>query len=198
MGLSTGIQYSLGFLYWFTGWAYAAYLVLPVAYLFFGLRPVQVPNQYPVYFLPYIVATLITLGYASDFKLSFSGLWFTLGSFPVFIRAFFSAIGGRAARFVVTSKTGSKSTLKPVRVHIAAVIILASSIVYGIAVYGFTPSVMNNVAFALGHILLIQGFIRYAYRADAPEFDTRDVFADEQPAHPARRATRKPAESESR
>jgi hypothetical protein len=83
-------------------------------------------------------------------------------------------------------------------VHIAAVIILASSIVYGIAVYGFTPSVMNNVAFALGHILLIQGFIRYAYRADAPEFDTRDVFADEQPAHPARRATRKPAESESR
>lgn len=192
MRLGTRIQYSLGFLYWFTGWVYSAYLVLPIAYLFFGLRPVQVPNQYPAYFVPYIIATLITLGYASDFKLSFSGLWFTLGSFPVFIKAFFSAIGGKAARFVVTSKGASQLSLRPVRVHIAVVAALTAAVVYGLAKYGFTPSVMNNVGFAVGHILLVQGFIRYALRADASQFAQRDVFA---PAGGRTRRTN-PVESE--
>jgi len=196
MGWATGIQYSLGFLYWFTGWAYAAYLVLPLAYLFFGVRPVQVPNQYPVYFLPYIVATLVTLGYASDYKLSFSGLWFTLGSFPVFIKAFFSALGGGAARFVVTSKERSKVSLRPVRVHIVVVTALAVAVVYGIVTYGFTPSVMNNVAFALGHILLMQGFIRYAIRPDASVSETRDVFAPESARTRKTRVVKESIESE--
>ncbi len=176
MGVMTRIQYGLGFLYWFTGWAYVAYLILPVAYLVFGLRPVQVPNQYPAYFLPYIVMTLITLGYASDMKLSFKGLWFTLGSFPVFVQAFFSAIGGKAARFVVTSKQGSQVSLRPVRVHVAVVVVLMVSIVYGLVVRGFNPSVMNNVGFAVGHILLVQGFIRYALRPEAPTYAVLDAF----------------------
>lgn len=176
MGLQTRIQFGLGFWYWFTGWAYTAYLILPVAYLVFGVRPVQVPNQYPAYFLPYIIMTLVTLGYASDMKLSFKGLWFTLGSFPVFVQAFVSAIGGKAARFVVTSKKGSEVTLRPVRVHIFVVLTLVASIVYGIVVRGFNPSVMNNVGFAVGHILLVQGFIRYALRPEMPAYAVLDSF----------------------
>lgn len=179
-GMARGakIQYSLGFLYWFTGFAYAIYLILPPAYLFFGLRPVQVPNEYPVYFVPYIISTLLTLAYAADFKLSFAGVWFTLGSFPVFIKAFFSAIGGRAARFVVTSKGRSELSLRPVRVHVATLIVLVSSVVWGLLAYGVTPSVMNNVAFALGHVLIVQGFVRYALRTETAWVDEIDVFSD--------------------
>lgn len=193
MGLGARVQYALGFLYWFTGWAYVAYLILPVAYLLFGLRPVQVPNQYPIYFLPYITATLVTLGYASDFKLSFSGLWFTLGSFPVYVKALFSALGGKTARFVVTSKSGSRASLKPVRVHIVVVAVLAFSSIYGIVRDGFTPSVMNNVAFAVGHILLVQGFIRYALHAEVPNTVADDVFVIER-KRSARPAASKAAE----
>lgn len=173
MSLGARIEYALSFMYWFTGWAYAIYLLLPVAFLVFGLRPVQVPNQYPVYFLPYLVVTLTTMAYATEWEITFRAIWFTLASFPVFIGAFFSAAFGRKARFVVTSKTGGGRSLRPVRVQIVVIAILALSAVYGIAVRGFTPSVTNNVAFVLGHILVLHGFVRYARRADSGDEPVR-------------------------
>jgi len=94
MPAATGIQFALSFWYWFTGFAYATYLVLPVAFLIFGQRPVQAPNDYPLYFVPYIVITLATMTYATDYELTFRGIWFTLAAFPVHIAAFLSALFG--------------------------------------------------------------------------------------------------------
>jgi len=185
MRLGARVEYALSFMYWFTGWAYAIYLVLPVAFLVFGERPVQVPNQYPVYFLPYLIVTLTTMAYALEFEITFRSIWFTLASFPTFVGAFFSAIFGRRARFVVTSKTGGGRSLRPVWMHIVVIGILVFAIAYGIVTRGFTPSVTNNVAFALGHILVLQGFVRYARRPEGAEqvsaFDT-PAEASEQPA----------------
>lgn len=164
-------QYAFSFAYWFTGLAYAAYLVLPFAYLLFGLRPVQAPNQYPVYFLPYILVTLTTMAYASDFTLTFRALWFTLASFPVHLWALGSALWGRTARFVVTPKTAGAASLRPVLVHVAVVLALAAAIVVGSAMRGLTPAVLNNVAFAMGHVLIVQGFVRYALRPERSHGD---------------------------
>jgi cellulose synthase (UDP-forming) len=171
MRLGTALEYGFSFMYWFTGLAYAAYLVLPVAYLVFGLRPVQAPNQYPVYFLPYIFSTLVTLAYASDFTVTFRALWFTLASFPVHLWALASALTGRAARFVITPKTAGAATLRPVVVHVAVMVVLAAAGVAGSAVRGLTPAVLNNVAFAMGHVLIVQGFVRYALRPDKSRGD---------------------------
>jgi len=146
--------------------------VLPLAFLFFGLRPVQVPNEYPSHFLPYVFITLFTMVYASEFTLTFRGIWFTLAAFPVHIAALLQSIFGRAARFVVTSKVAGKRSLRPVWVHVVTVTALAVAIVYGIVTMGFTPSVVNNVAFALGHILIVSGFVRYAIRPENPDNDT--------------------------
>ncbi len=176
MPFVTRFQYFLCFLYWFSGWAYVAYMVLPVAYLFFGLRPIQVPNDYPVYFLPYIVISLVTIGYSTDFKMSFAGLWFTLASFPVFIKASIVALSRRPAKFVVTSKEAGTRTFRPVRIQIAVVALLLAAIVHGIYRFGFVPATMNNVAIALGHIFIIQGFIRYSYRPEASRMNTVDIF----------------------
>jgi len=165
---ATRIQFGLSFWYWFTGMAYFVYLVLPVAFLIFGQRPVQAPNEYPLYFVPYIVITLFTMSYAADFDLTFRGIWFTLAAFPVHMAAFFSAIFGGNAKFVVTSKAGGTRSLRPVVIHIFAIALLVFSIVFGIVRYGFNPSVMNNVAFALGHILILQGFVRYARHPEVP------------------------------
>ena len=171
MRLGTALEYGFSFMYWFTGLAYAAYLVLPVAYLVFGLRPVQAPNQYPVYFLPYIFSTLVTLAYASDFTVTFRALWFTLASFPVHLWALASALTGRAARFVITPKTAGAATLRPVVVHVAVMIALAAAAVAGSAMRGLTPAVLNNVAFAMGHVLIVQGFVRYALRPERSRGD---------------------------
>lgn len=168
MAGSTRVQFGLSFLYWFTGMAYFIYLILPVAFLMFGQRPVQAPNEYPLYFLPYIVITLFTMSYAADFDLTFRGIWFTLAAFPVHMAAFFSAIFGGNAKFVVTSKTAGRRSLRPVAVHVTAIALLVASIVVGLIRFGVNPSVMNNVAFALGHILILQGFVRYAIRPEVP------------------------------
>ena len=70
MSFAQGLQFSLGFLYWFTGWAYFIYLLMPVFFLTLRLRPIQVPNQYPAHFLPYILSALATIVYATDFKVT--------------------------------------------------------------------------------------------------------------------------------
>lgn len=167
MGGASGLQYGLSFLYWFTGIAYAGYVVLPLAFLFFGLRPVQVPNEYPSHFLPYVFVTLFTLVYASEFTLTFRGIWFTLAAFPVHIAALFQSVFGSAARFVVTSKVAGARSVRPVWPHLLTLIALGLAIPYGIVTGGFTPSVVNNVAFALGHILIVSGFVRLALRPEA-------------------------------
>ena len=162
MGIGAFIQYSLSFLYWFTGWAYIGYTVLPISFLFLGIRPVQVPNQYPIYFLPYVLSTLLAMIYATGFSLTFRAIWFTLASFPVHIWALFASIFGRASRFVVTSKAIGKRSLWPVLPHALVLALLLAGIPFALVVRGVTDSVMNNVVFAFGHILVVSGFVRLA------------------------------------
>jgi len=169
MRLSQAVQYSLGFLYWFTGWAYLAYLILPTAFLFGGLRPVGVPNEYPVHFLPYALTALATLIYACDFSLRFDALWFTLASFSVHIKALFATLLGGAARFVVTPKEASRRSLRPVLVQMLVIAILTVGSVYGLVTQGPAPSVVNNVAWAVAHVVILQGFIRYSIRPLSPD-----------------------------
>jgi len=59
-------------------------------------------------------------------------------------------------------------------VQVITVVVLLSAVVYGLAHMGFTPAVLNNVAFALGHVLVVQGFIRYALWPQQP----RDADVD--------------------
>lgn len=160
------LQYTLGFMYWFTGFAYLAYLVLPTTYLTLGLRPVQVPNQYPVYFLPYALSALGTIVYASNYSIRFDALWFTLASFPVHVKALLATFFGRTARFVVTPKSAHDAgvTLRPVRIHLLMIAILVGSSIYGLVRLGTVPSTVNNVAWAVAHIVILQGFVALSIR----------------------------------
>ncbi len=166
MGVRRAVQYTLSFIYWFTGWAYAGYMLLPLAFMFAGLRPVQVPNDYPIHFLPYVFITLLTMAYASGFTLRFRALWFTLASFPVHMMALFAALFGRARTFVVTSKGEGRRSLGAVWPQAVMLVALLTAAVVGLAVHGPTPSVANNAAFALGHILILQGFIVLAWKPE--------------------------------
>lgn len=175
MGMGRAIQYGLSFLYWFTGWAYLGYVILPLCFLFLGLRPVQVPNEYPIHFLPYVFATLLTMVYASGFTITFRALWFTLASFPVHVAALFASLFGRASRFVVTPKVIGRRSFGAVWPQIGLLAALLAAIPVGILTRGgITPSVINNVAFALGHILILSGFVILAVDPEArPGSDSR-------------------------
>ncbi len=168
MSVPQGIQYSLGFVYWFTGISYLAYLVLPVSYLVFGLRPVHVPNAYPAHFVPYIATALITIVYATNLELSFPALWFTLSSFPVQLKALFDTIIGGKARFVVTPKEAGRVSLKPVIPQLVTMLVLIASAVYSVATRGWGPSVVNNVAWVVAHLVILSGFVRLTLRPKTP------------------------------
>jgi cellulose synthase (UDP-forming) len=169
MGTGRTIQYGLSFLYWFTGWAYLGYVILPLGFLFFGVRPVQVPNEYPIHFLPYVFVTLLTMVYASGFTITFRALWFTLASFPMHVAALFAALFGRVSRFVVTPKVIGRRSLGAVWPHMTALIALLVAIPVGLLTQGgATPSVINNIAFALGHILILSGFVLLALDPEGP------------------------------
>ena len=162
MSFAQRFQYSLGFIYWFTGWAYLGYLVMPVSFLIGGLRPIHVPNDYPTHFLPYAFSALATIIYASGFDIRFDALWYTLASFPVHVKALFTTFFGRAARFVVTPKTARRASLRPVATLVFASVVLVGSAVYGVVRMGPDPSVINNVAWVIAHLVILQGFIRFA------------------------------------
>lgn len=171
-----GLQYALGFMYWFTGLAYLSYLVLPASFLIAGLRPVQVPNDYPVHFLPYALMALATIVYASDFQIRFDALWFTLASFPVHARAIVASIlSRRTARFVVTPKHEGRASLRPALPQILTIAVLAISAVYGLARLGPEPSVVNNVAWIVAHIVILQGFVRLAARPRFPHTHSKEA-----------------------
>ncbi len=166
MRFGQAAQYFLSFMYWFNGWAYASYIILTLSFLLFGLQPTPARNEYPIHFLPYVFATLFTIIYAAGFTLRFSGLWFTLASFPVQISALVDAVFRRSSRFAVTSKVGGGTSLRPVRVQAATVALLVAAIPVALLRAGLTPSVVNNIAFAAGHILILSGFVRLALRPE--------------------------------
>lgn len=158
MSIAQTFQFGLGFIYWFTGVAYLAYMTLPILFLFFGLRPVQVPNSYPVHFLPYALTALGTIIYASDFDLRFHALWFTLASFPVTVKAIVLTLLGRKASFVTTPKQDSAISLRPVAPLLVAIGLLVVASIYGLVRNGFEPSVVNNVTWAAAHIVILGSF----------------------------------------
>ncbi|MDO8964432.1 MAG: glycosyltransferase [Coriobacteriia bacterium] len=184
MSPAQALQYSLGFIYWFTGWAYLSYLVLPTAYLTAGLRPVQVPNDYPIHFLPYALLALATIVYAADFRIRFDALWFTLASFPVHVAALFSTFFGRAVRFVVTPKQTTRVTLRPVRMLILVMVMLAASTAYGLWRLGPVPSALNNVAWAIAHVVILQGFVRYALHPEQRHVEEPEAGTSSMPEEP--------------
>ncbi len=169
MTAGQALQYSLGFLYWFTGWAYLIYLAMPVFFLLGGIRPIMTPNEYPAHFLPYVLLSLLTIVYASDFQVTFDALWFTLASFPVQMKSLVSTFIGGSAKFVVTPKERGAVSIRPVRWHLLTSVMLFGAAIAGFLHYGVTPSVFNNVAWIVAHLVILLGFVILTLRpARAP------------------------------
>ncbi len=155
------IQYFLSGIYWFTGWAYLIYAIMPILMLFFGIKPIKEADMYPLHFFPYLFINIVFLAYAANGTLTFRALWFSLCSFPVHIKAWLSIIFGRKLGFVVTPKGVDIKGITPhIYPQIFMTLLMIIAIFFGMLWFGANPSIMNNVAFAIVHIVLLSGFIR--------------------------------------
>jgi cellulose synthase (UDP-forming) len=156
------VQYFLAGIFWFTGLSYLIYALLPLGMLFFQQKPVSDVANYPVHFIPYFLLTIYTLTYASEKKLTFRALWFTLDSFPVHITALALFLLRRPQSFKVTPKKAlEKNGFFFVLPHLALISLLSLGIIVGV-IRSPTAPILNNVAFALGHITILSSFLALA------------------------------------
>ena len=104
-----------------------------------------------------------------------------------FVKALFATFFGRAARFVVTPKTARRASLRPVVTLLLVSVALVVSAVYGVVRMGPGPSVVNNVAWVIAHLVILQGFIRFAIRpTQAPQAGSDPASGSEVVAHQSR------------
>lgn len=158
------VQYLLSATYFLTGWTTAVYLLMPIAYLFFGFQPLDPVGvqTFLLAFTPYIVlslATVATLGAGSytfaAYSLAVSTFWIHLGAT---LRLFFRGQG----RFVVTPKRGSsRRQWRPALPTLVVIAALIGATTFGLA-RSIDPGTLNNAAFALMHVAILTSGIAVA------------------------------------
>jgi hypothetical protein len=156
-------QYFVATSYWLMGWTVLVYLSLPVLRLLFGWQPVTGSSgEFLVHFLPYFTVSVLNLGRFTTGGYSFAGLAMNWGSFAIQIRATLGVLLGRNRGFAVTSKRALAGV--PWRVlapNILALSAILTAILVG-TLTSLTPSVLNNVTFALLHAALIGTIVVFA------------------------------------
>ncbi len=154
-------QYCASASYYLSGIFVAINAILPLIFFYAGLVPLKSPSMLlAAVFLPYIVITAYALQCSSGFSYTFRALAFSMGSWTLFCRAFFSALFRTKAHFVVTSKKRlSGNFVSHTIPHILYIVLVGVGILVAIVREGVTASVMDNTAWALFNISVFMPFI---------------------------------------
>jgi cellulose synthase (UDP-forming) len=189
-GLSLGqrLMYFSTMWTYLSGFAAVVYIAAPVAFLCFGVRPVQSYGwQFILFFLPYLIANQLlffVVGYGIK---TWRGHQYSLALFPLWIRAFITAFGnvifGRTLGFVVTPKTRGKrlSQWRFIKPQLAAMVILGVAAVVGIVrqLAGYEESLWGtfvNVTWVVYDLVVLSVIIEAALfkGSPQPEEESRD------------------------
>jgi cellulose synthase (UDP-forming) len=184
-GLTAGqkLMYLATMWSYLSGFAAVVYLVAPMLYLFFGIRPVQsFGDDFLVRLVPYLIATQLLFLVVGRGVRTWRGQQYSLALFPLWIRACTTAVGnvffGRSLGFVVTPKTRSTSSGFPwrlVRPQLVAMVLLVAAAVAGAVrlALGLAPTAQGTVINLIwvGYDLLVLSVVVQAgrYRGSAPE-----------------------------
>ena len=98
------IQYFFSSIHYFSGFVILIYLILPIMYLLFGIKPMHVQSDinWLVHFLPFFASKFILVLYLmSSFDVSLISGSFAL--FPVYIKAFFKELFRKDYDWVATN-----------------------------------------------------------------------------------------------
>ena len=174
------IQYLSSASFYLSGLFVVIDALLPVAYLYTGLVPVEVSGMLLAgIFLPYFFVTLYVIGRASNFTFTFSSLCFSMGSFAIHLRAIAAALTMRKSAFAITQKYRQNGTfISLVSWHIVYIAIVIAGIPLAFSRDGLSASLINNAAWALLNIVIFLPFIRAAIaplrdKVSEPAYATR-------------------------
>jgi cellulose synthase (UDP-forming) len=137
-----------------SGFAAVVYIAAPVSFLVFGVRPVHSYGpQFLMFFIPYLVTNQILFFVVGYGIRTWRGHQYSLVLFPLWIRAFTTAVGnvvfGRTLGFVVTSKTPGErvSQWRFVKPQLVAIVVLVVAAVIGLVrqLEGSSPTTWGTV-----------------------------------------------------
>lgn len=143
--------------------------LFPVIFFFTGLVPLQISTMLlATVFLPYIFLMVYILQRSANFSYTFEALAFSMGSFPIHIRALWAVLSGEKSSFSITSKKKIHGNFIGLVIpHILYIVLVAVG--FGVAINrnGLNVSVWNNLAWALFNIAAMTPFILAAVPAGA-------------------------------
>jgi cellulose synthase (UDP-forming) len=162
------LQYLLSAGYWLTGWTLLVYMTFPVVRILTGVQPVDVrsANEFLVYWAPYFVASMTTVALVARGRYTYSAFALMAASFWIHIVATVLTVLRRRGSFAVTPKRAVTGVqIRPVLPPLAAMAVLASVIIYGLA-RDQSPATVTNASFALVHLVVLASGVRFAFAAE--------------------------------
>ncbi len=194
-------EYFLSATYYLVGWVNFLFILLPIGFLFFDIKPLrQDVATYLLVFVPYLLFTL-NMFYsgmeARGYKLGEAVLGQQIGflSFPIHMKSALSALLGQKRPFGVTPKgVGGRISWFALWPQIGLLILSLAAFVYG--VYRIAIGVESNVTaigvnslWALYHVWMLAGIFRLnrPVREGAEKWFFDDANARNGGAHGAKR-----------
>jgi len=156
------IQYLASASYYLSGLIVFIYAIVPLVFLFTGLVPFTTSTMgLALVFLPYIFLTLYSLQTVSNYTYTFRALAFSIGAFPIHLKALGAVLLGLRSSFEVTSKRALQGNfIHLVTPHLVYIILVIIGIVVALFREGMTPSFSTNLAWSLFNIATFLPFIR--------------------------------------
>lgn len=158
------IQYLSSSSFYISGVVILLDALLPIIFFYTGMVPLHISGMLLAsIFLPYFFWTLYSIQRSSNFTFTFSSIGFSMGSFPIHLRALASAATFRKSSFGITEKYGLKGNFLPlVKWHIAYIAVAIIGIPVALLREGVSASLLNNAAWALLNSIVFIPFIRAA------------------------------------
>jgi cellulose synthase (UDP-forming) len=159
------LQYLSSGLYYLNGVVVLIDIIMPIVYLFSGIKPVATTTtSFALFFIPFMVINLYALYIASGKHITFRAISFSQSSFVLQIQALVSILLRRQMSFSVTSKQELSGNFLYLAIpHIAYLVIGVCAIYIGISREGLNPSIMTNIAWFVFNVILFIPFIKASY-----------------------------------
>ena len=136
-------------------------------------------DQFIIHFLPYYVVSMLYVSFASGGSSGTRGLFFTLGSFPIHIRATIAVLLRRKMSFSVTPKQRVEGLhLNVFWPNLLVLIMLIGACVHAF-MQGLTPETSTGIAFAVVNMVVVGGILVVAHASPPAKSGSSASDSDE-------------------
>jgi cellulose synthase (UDP-forming) len=164
------IQYLTTTSFYFTGFAIAGLLILPVLQVYFNLTPIALEISfwqwallYSGFYVTQLLLAMMTMG-----GLKLQTLMLSAASFPIYIKAFLNALSGRDEAWQATNRVdGYDSPFNYIRIQTYIFIFLLLTTVVGIWKSIYTLEFSVSIVWAALNALIFGVFVSVAFREGA-------------------------------